>query len=253
MESESSLAEAPAISPDLVGPPPRRIELTGNGIALAIVTSVILAIAVIYFSIITTEAVRQLQVRTALRRANNQTTGQVERLRNPYPLKFYVDYTFLADGKTYTGEAIVPLGDVHILKPATDLSVSYLPENPAVNHPLDWEWSVFAEWDSVFVVILVAGLGCLLFLLPQFLFERRVVAEGVATVGVVTKCSVSGRGGEFITLRYDFRTQDDISMKGRGDFKTQREIGAKILILYLPQNPGKNIPYPRSAWRIAKS
>jgi hypothetical protein len=70
---------------------------------------------------------------------------------------------------------------------------------------------------------------------------------------VVTKCSVSGRGGEFITLRYDFRTQDDISMKGRGDFKTQREIGAKILILYLPQNPGKNIPYPRSAWRIAKS
>jgi hypothetical protein len=253
MESESSLADAPVISPDLVGPPPRTVQLTGNGIVLAIVTAAIIAAAIVCFCLIGSEAVRQLQTRTALRRANNQTIGQIEKLRSPYPLKFYVDYTFLADGNTYAGEAIVPLEDVHIFKPATNLSVSYPPENPAINHPVDWEWSVFSEWDPVFVVILVAGLGCLLFLLPQMLFERRLAAQGLATTGVVTKCSVSGRGGQFINLKYYFRTQDGSSIQGRGDFKTQQEIGAKVLDLYLPQNPKKNVPYPLSAWRIAEA
>jgi len=110
-----------------------------------------------------------------------------------------------------------------------------------------------SEWDPILTVSLVAGIGFILFILPKLLAERRLAAEGVPTTGVVTKCSVSGRSGEFINLKYDFRTQDGISVQGRGDFQTRQEIGARILVLYLPQKPRQNIPYPLSAWRIASS
>jgi hypothetical protein len=252
MESEPSQAEAPAISPELIGPLPRRIQLTVNGITLAVVTAIISASAVIFTCFIAAEAARQVQIRTALRSADNETLGKIEKLHQPYSLKEYVDYTFIANGKTYRGKAIVPLEVYHTIRLASSLSIRYLPENPALNHPVDWEWSVRSEWDPIFTVILVAGLGCLLFLVPRMRFERRLAIEGVAAIGVVTKCSVSGRGGEFINLKYDFRTQDGILVQGRGDFKTRQEIGTKILILYLPQKPKQNGPYPLTAWRIAK-
>lgn len=251
MESEAGRAESPMISPEIVGPPPRKIELTGNGITLAIVTAVSIAIAAIFTCFIAAEALQQVQIRSDLPSGGNETLGKIERLHQPYPLKEYVDYTFIADDKTYTGKAIVPLDVYHTIKSASSLSIRYLPDNPAVNHPVDWEWSIISEWDPFFTISLVAGLGCLLFLLPQLLFERKLAAEGAATIGVVKKCSVSGRGGQFVNLRYDFRTHDDIEVQGSGSFQTRQEIGAKLMVFYLPQKPSKNLPYPLSSWRIA--
>jgi len=252
MESESSRAEVPVISPVLVGPPPRKTQLTGKGIALAVVTAVVVAIAAIYAFLISAEAFRQFQIRAALRGHGNETIGQINELRNPFhALKEHVDYTFVADGNTHTGEAIVPLELYHILKSASSLPIRYLPQNPAVNHPADWEWSAMSELDPCFLLFLVAGLGCLLFIPPQLRFQRRLAVEGVATMGVVTKCSVSGRYGEFISLRYEFRTEDGVLAHGRGSFQTQLEVGARILILYRPQKPSQNSPYPLSNWRIA--
>jgi len=254
MESEFSRAEASVLLPELVEPPPRRIQVTGNGITLAVVTVVIVAIAVICVCFVATEDARQLQTRAALRSASDETRGKVVGLRNPFHgLKEYLDYTFVADGRTYTGEAIVPLEDYHSIGLTSSLSIRYRPENPALSHPTDWEWSAMQEFDPYFVVVLIAGLGCILFIPPQILFERRLAAEGVATIGVVTKCSVSGKGRSFIDLKYDFRTQDGKLEHGRGRFQYQQEIGANILLLYLPQKPQKNIPYPISTWRIAKS
>jgi hypothetical protein len=251
MESESSLADAPVISPDLVGPPPRTTELTGFGITLLIATACIIAAALIWAGFLANEALQQFQIRSALRNANAETVGSVERIRNPRALKFYVDYTFRADGKMYAGEAIIPLQDVHVFRPAANLSISYLPENPAVNHPTDWEWSAVLELEAYFVLVVLVALGFFPFL-PQLRIQQRLVAEGITTIGVVTKCSVNGRYGTNIKLKYDFRTRDDILLQGRGSFRTEQEIGAKILVLYLPGNPRKNIPYPLSTWRIAK-
>ena len=253
MESDSTSAEVPVISPELIGPPPRKVQLTGSGIAFAVVTAIIIAVAVAFTFFIAVETAQQVETRTALGSGGNETLGKLEKLHQPYPLKEYVDYSFIADGKTYKGKAIVPLEVYHTIKSARSLTIQYLPDNPALNHPADWEWSVMSEWDPILTVSLVAGIGFILFILPKLLAERRLAAEGVPTTGVVTKCSVSGRSGEFINLKYDFRTQDGISVQGRGDFQTRQEICARILVLYLPQKPRQNIPYPLSAWRIASS
>jgi hypothetical protein len=253
MGSEFSGASAKVISSDLIGPPQRKIELTGSGIALVMMTTAIIGIATIWFCFIAAEAARQFQIRTALQGAGNEIDGQIVGIRNPMrALKEYVDYTFIADGRTYSGQAIVPLEDFHIIRLNSGLSIRYLPENPAVNHPADWEWSAVHELSAYFVLILLVGFGMISFILPQILFERRMTAEGLATTGAVTKCRVSGRGDQFITLTYEFHTQDGSSVQGRGSSKAEQEIGARIPILYLSQNPKKNIPYPTSTWRIAK-
>jgi hypothetical protein len=252
MESESSRVEASVISPELVEPPPRRVELTGKGLALAIVTVAIIATTVVYVSFVATEAARQIRVRNELRGVGNETEAQIARLHNPLQApKEYVDYTFIADGKSDTGEAIVPLEDHHTIGSASSLTIRYLPQNPTVNHPADWEWSPMSEWDGYMAVVLIAGLGCLFFIPPQILFERRLAIEGVAVTGVVRECSESGRNNEFITLGYDFPAQDGVLWQGRGSFQARQEIGAKILVLYLPENPKRNAPYPLSNWRIA--
>lgn len=251
MEAESGGAKSPMISPEFLGPPPRRVALTGNGITRALVTAVLFAIAVIWTCFVATESARQAQIRTALRGAGNETTGEIEELRNPlHGLKEYVDYTFVADGRTYTGEAIVPLDDYHSIKSTGDLSLRYLPGDPAMNHPTDWEWSTMSEFDPYFLLSLLLGFGCIVLIPPQMQFERRLAAQGVATIGTVTKCMVSGKGGEFINLKFDFRTPDGALVQGRGSFQMQQEIGARILILYLPRRPQQNIPYPIAAWRI---
>jgi hypothetical protein len=252
MDSELTRAETPAIPPELVEPPPRRTQPTLNGIVLAAALVVIVAIAAVYTCFLITETSRQAEIRSALRGAGNETMGQIDRLRNPYhALKEYVDYTFVADGKNYPGEAIVPLEDWHTIQTTGGLSIRYLPQDPTMNHPVDWEWSAFLELDGYGVVLIIAGLGCIVFIAPQLCFEHKLAAEGIAAVGVVTKCSVSGRGGQFIALRYDFRTQDGISVEGRGRFLARREVGAKIVILYLPRDPRRSIPYPVSTWHIA--
>src|SRR5580693_6119660 len=135
MESQSSPVEHSAISPELVGPPPRKVELTGNGATRAIVTAVLFAIAVIWACFVATEATRQAHIRTALRGTGNEVEGKIEELRTPlHGLKEYVDYTFIADGQSYTGEAIVPLKNYHSITLTSNLSIRYLPGNPAVNH-----------------------------------------------------------------------------------------------------------------------
>ena len=46
-----------------------------------------------------------------------------------------------------------------------------------------------------------------------------MTAEGLVTTGAVTKCRASGRGGQFITLTYEFRTRDGDSVQGRAVFQ----------------------------------
>ena len=254
MRPELTGSDAAEVSHESVGPPPRRARLTGRGVTSVSVTAAILIIAAIYSDSIAAEASKQLHIRTALRGGGNQALGQVHELRNPYhALKEYAEYTFVADGRTYTGEAIVPLELWHTIDSTGSLSILYLPENPIMNHPADWKWSPISEFDGYGVVILIAGLGCILFLLPQIQFERKLAVEGAATFGVVTKCSVRGKYGEFVTLMYEFQTEDGIAAHGRGTFGTPREIGTRILVLYLPQKTRRNAPYPLANWRVVKS
>ena len=240
-------------SPEVVGPPPRTAQITGRGIALTAVATIVICASVAYASMIGAEAARQFQLRRILSGGGRETTGRITKLRNPYPLKEYVEYTFDVGGRSYAGEAIVPLQFYQSLQSASSLTVRYRPQYPSANEPVDWTWSLLSEWEDPYLVLsLVAGLGCALFIPLQIFLERKLVTKGLAAVGAVKKCSVSGRGGEFITLTYDFRTEGGALVHGRGSSQTRKEVGANILILYVPNKPNQNIPYPSANWRVAK-
>jgi hypothetical protein len=110
-------------SPEVVGPPPRTAQITGKGIALTAVAAVVICAFVTYASIIGAEAARQFQRRSVLRDGGTQTAGRITKLRNPYPLKEYVEYTFDVGDRSYAGEAIVPLPFYHSLQSASSLTV----------------------------------------------------------------------------------------------------------------------------------
>jgi hypothetical protein len=53
-------------------------------------------------------------------------------------------------------------------------------------------------------------------------------------------------------VEYQFRTEDGRTVKGGGWPENRLEIGATICVLYLPQNPRLNQPYPMSYYRVAQ-
>jgi hypothetical protein len=80
--------------------------------------------------------------------------------------------------------------------------------------------------------------------------ERQLLSEGTPAMGVVTKCSIVGRGTVY--LKYEFRAADGIAIKGSGSYASLQDPGAHIVVLYAPQNPRRNRPYPVPSYRVAQ-
>ena len=85
----------------------------------------------------------------------------------------------------------------------------------------------------------IAFLGA--WMLKQFPKQKRLMAEGIAVVGSITECGYIRYG---FYVNYDFRSEDGRSWHGSGRSNNRRNIGDGVLVLYLPQNPGQNQPWP---------
>jgi hypothetical protein len=99
---------------------------------------------------------------------------------------------------------------------------------------------------QAFIVPMVpAALGILF--LVQFPKQRKLVAEGIPAVGVITKCA-RARGGFYVN--YEFHTKDGKLANGSSLSDSRKEIGENIWVLYLPHNPRRNGPYPADYYRV---
>jgi hypothetical protein len=96
-----------------------------------------------------------------------------------------------------------------------------------------------------FVPILFVVPGTAILLTKRM--DRRLVAEGKPVVAAVTGCDRSKSG--FI-VKYEFRAADGTMAKGDGWSQNRQEIGASIWVLYLPQNPGRNLLYPSLNYQV---
>lgn len=249
MDSTLDLADASIVPPELTGPLPRRTRTSGNGIQMVIAAAVLLGIGVAYVIWGGIDATRQMEHRTQLRHSGSEAVGVINRLWSPgRSPKTRVSYTFIADGTPFVGEAQVPNRLVHGLLGSNTLPIRYLSANPAINHPAAWEWSVVQNSDFFIAAILCMAFGLLLFI--PLRMERRLVAEGVPAAGLITGCSRGRRSG--FSVKYDFRTQDGSIAKGNGWFDRNQQVGAKICVLYLPQNPRRSQPYPSPNYRVTQ-
>ncbi|MGA2349187.1 MAG: DUF3592 domain-containing protein [Terracidiphilus sp.] len=238
MDSNFSVAEASIIPSELTGRLPRRTRIE-KPMQWAVIVTILLGIAVAIFLWAGRFAVQLMQTRTALRHESSETTGVVEEL-----LKTRVKYSFVVNGRSFTGSASRPGLK---LRESDPLTIRYLPSNPAVNHPAAWEEPIDAAWFPFLIpTVLVLTLMGLMFNMRSI---RRLLVEGRPAVAVVTKRSRGARGGVYVV--YEFRTEDGRVMTGTWG-ESPEEIGANLCVLYLPQNPRRNMRYPSSDYRVVQ-
>lgn len=223
----------------------RRVLLTGHGIQMAIAGAMLVALAAAGTVWVGRDAMRQMQRNSALLQSGRQTQGTITQFQSPGTFEARVNYTFTAGGAAYTGEARVPGHLSQSLANSVSLPILYLPENPVINRPAGWQRSPRAEMALLVAPVVSALLGFLLFV-PLFV-ERRMAAEGMPVLAIVTKCTRARHG---FLLNYAFHLEDGTAVKGRGWYESWQEPGTGIWAIYLPRNPRRNLPYPLSYCRV---
>lgn len=253
MDSNAHSAEALTIPSELMGLLPRRVRLSGNCLLQVTIATTLLMVGVALALLRGLDYVHQTQHKAALREAsavigNSEAIGTIDQLSS-YRNSHSVRYSFIADnGAIYTGKSEVPDQFYASLQTSGSLPIRYLPADPTVNHPAAWEWTPHWSWFFGPMIFVVAGLFSLL----QVRTQRRLVIEGVPAVAVITKCS-SGTGRSiWFAVTYEFRTEDGEVTEGSGRSENRQDIGTKICVLYLPENPKRSLPYASANYRAVE-
>jgi len=208
-------------------------------------------IVIIYLCICINE-IQQVHRRSVLRQEGAEVLGVIIEIKELGRGADYVCYTFTANGKTVFGRAHLPPRKFRpILQESKSLAIRYLPSNPAINHPAAWEYPYEHEpfWLEIFVLAIGASVvfipSCFLY---KFYKERQLLTWGKPVVGVVTKCVSEGRA---FKLKYEFRTETGTTVHGSRWTILSQAIGEEIWILYMPQNPSRNLSYPVPDYIVA--
>lgn len=189
---------------------------------------------------------QQIRDWQALHRDGSETMGTVTGTKAGKAPVLY--YAFTVNGRSYVGRAYATEQRLHDLAVSGPLAIRYVPGNPAVNHPADWE---SAPVDSVwFLAPLPIILFGIMFLISLWL-ERRLVAEGVPARGVIRKCSYGSRSGYI--AKYEFRTEEGRVLTKRVGVPGPLEVGSKIWVVYLRRHPWRNQPYPSHNYRVQRA
>ena len=151
-----------------------------------------------------------------------------------------VRYRFEA-GQEQSGSAEVPLEIWRAMKVGDRLAVRYVPSAPAINHPAAWQMRVTPWFLAIFVpVMFVSGAIFMVALLRR---QIRLLEEGQAAAGMVLSTRRSDKG---TVVRYEFRTSRGEVLRGRGVMprKSAPAEGGVVCVLYDPERPRVNSPYP---------
>ena len=110
-----------------------------NGSALVVVVVLCLGLGGLITANFGFEIHRQVQQRRILRERGRDTVGTVTVTHAGHGPPT-VSYGFEANGRNYSGKAEISNYRL-VLHESDRIAVRYLPTDPTVNHPADWEWS----------------------------------------------------------------------------------------------------------------
>jgi hypothetical protein len=248
MEHDLHSGGAITIPGELTGPLPRKVSSSKAGVNSGMFAAcvVILALAGSFgFSI---NAVHQFQNLAALRRDGTGATAQISGFSHTGKKGgiLVVIYSFTANGMSFTGEASVPKNMERSVHEASALSIRYLPTNPAVNQPSAWEQSTISTWLLLLLPLFPSTIGILILLSDRR--DRRLLAQGIPAIATITRSYFNRKTGYGAT--YEFRARDGKVQTGSDTFDGPQEIGASLCVIYLPQYPKRNLPYPIQDYRV---
>jgi len=228
----------------------RPVSLTSGGIALLVVAAMMLLGAVAAAIGLGTTARRQAKDHRLLQEQGVNTDAQITRVwrggdKNQQHL---VSYRFTVQERVYVARKGVPSRIWQTLRAGSSLPVRFLPSNPKVNHPVGWDDTPMPNWVPYLVsgelAVIAVGLAMLL------RKQMRLLTEGRPAPGIVTGWRRTKNG---TVIRYDFTLLNGATAKGRGQSRRPPAIGSPVCVLYDPDNPRRNAPYPLCFVKLTRS
>jgi len=230
---------------------PRPVRLTRSGkalLVLAIVLGIDAPAAGIALGLV---ARRQAENARLLREESAFSEGRVTRLWRGRDDKKqpWIAYRFSAQGQTFERNAKVSLRLWQSLHVGTAVPVYYVPSRLDLSSPFTTARGAMPRWIPFLVAIGLAGAGFLATL--PLRSQRRLLSEGRPAPGLVMehgKAQRSSHGSELGNkYYYEFPLLSGAIAKGEaGPCKKPPVIGSTIPVVYDPDNPRRNAPYPFS-------
>ena len=228
----------------------RPVSLTGGGVALLVVAVLMLLGAVAAAIGLGTTARRQAKDHRLLQEQGVNTDARITRLwrsgdKNQQHL---VSYRFTVQEREYVARKGVPPRIWQKLTAGSSLPVRFLPSDPKVNHPTEWDDTPMPNWLPY---LLSGGLVAIAFgVTIPLRIQMRLLTEGRPAPGTVTG---HRRTKDGTIIRYEFVLLNGATAKGRGQSRLPPAIGSPICVLYDPENPRRNAPYPLTLVKLTRS
>ena len=227
---------------------PRDVRLTSGGRALTLLSWLLVVAAVVAGVLLYREAQRRANADLALEQHGVSTLATVDRLwrKSGDNKPSFAALHFMAEGTRIDAEVRMQPAAWRQLRVGSTLPVRYRADDPrrfAVNG---------ARRDRLpfAVAYLAAGLlgGLALLCAAMLRQQRSLLMEGRAAPGIVTEITThrGSHGSAHRHMTYEFPLLGGGTATGKAAASKTHEVGAAICVVYDPDRPRRNQPYPFS-------
>lgn len=155
-----------------------------------------------------------------------------------------VHYEFDAGDQRVAGKMRIRRSWWRELTIGDPLTIRYASGAPAINAPDGTLPRVLPMWVAFLVGGILVGISALFAAILRA--DLRLLSEGRIAEGTVQEIRVSrSQHGTHRSMRYDFATMSGVRMTGKcGATKSSPGPGSTIVVIYDPDQPKRNKPYP---------
>ncbi len=240
---------------ELAGSMPRDVALDKAGKALYTVAALLFVGALVAGLLLNREVRRQADTRAAFASSGTTTAAEVTRLwRGSDDSKTpWVAYRFDVNGSVYTGQARVGKQKWQSLHVGSEIDVEYLPDDPGRHRLAGSGRDGMPAWLPLLVGLSLAMGGVLMMAVLNR--QRRLLANGRPAPALITRVRKhhSSHGGSHRAVYYTFPQLSGSLATGKSDSaKKTANVGDVLCIVYDPDRPRHNQPYPVPLVRVRR-
>ena len=239
---------AHSLPPELERSAPRDVGLTAGGRVLNALAWLLAAAALVAGATLHIEARRQADTASDFDRRSVTASAVVDRLwrKTGDGKPAFAAFHFNANGTRIEGESRMQLSAWRELRTGSTIPVRYLPETPR-QFLLAGQRRSRMPFAVPYVVSSILGAVALLCVAP-IRWQRRLLSEGRSARAVVTevKKTKGSHGETHRAMVYQFRVLAGTIATGKAAATKTAEVGAAINVVYDPERPARNRPYPFS-------
>jgi hypothetical protein len=238
-----------SLPPELERSAPRDVGLTAGGRVLIVAAWLLAAAAFVGGVALYLEAERQSQAASDFDQRSVTASAVVDRLwrkNSDEDKPAFAAFHFDANGVLVSGESRLPLRQWRRLSTGSTVPLRYLPENPSrfVLAGQRRGGMPFAVPYVISALLAALAIGC--FAAVQW--QRRLLSEGRSARAVVTavRKHKGSHGTSHREIVYEFRVLAGTTATGKAAAGKAHGVGSKISVVYDPERPKRNRPYPFS-------